>query len=898
MKDGIGKPDPDALLRAITREEKKVGRGHLRIFLGMCPGVGKTYAMLQAAQERKRSGLNVVVGIAETHGRVETLALLNGLEILPRKKIEYRGKTFEELDVDAVLAKKPELVLVDELAHTNIPGSRHPKRYHDVKELLESGINVYTTMNVQHLESRIDLIKQITGVAVHETVPDSFFELADQVELIDLPPTELLKRLKEGKVYLGEMAERAIEGFFQEEHLLALRELALRFTAEVVEGELHDQMLKKQISGPWQTRERILVAISHSPYSKRLIRAARRTAFNLEANWIALYVDTGEALSEDDKAMLRKNMDMARELGAELVSIRDTDIPSAIKRIAEEKHVTQILMGRPDRRFFRDLISGGTILDKLVKETSEIDVHVLRQVRKPRLKGFRFRLRLPGPLEDLSAYSNTFWLIAAVAGIGVALEPIIRYQAVGFIFLIAVIGVGTLAPRGPTIFAAILSALTWNYFFIPPKYTFYIAEVSDVMMNIAYFAVAMAASILTVKIKRQAEELKSRAQQTSLLYEFSRELSSSPDINSIVNVACRFIERTLSGNCMIFLRDEDSKLREAGHSPSTFHHSTEKHFAVANWVNENGRRAGFGTDTLSGSDVFCLPIRGSTEVIGVLMFFPKDRKSLSLEEESTLESVAASFAISVERERLKAKSEGLRIAVESKKLYQTILDAVSHELRTPITAIMGAASALQDQKTAKIVDNRKSLTNEIIEASHRLNQVVENLLDTSRMSTGQLALQKNLVELSETVETIVNEWRSMDQVTRRVNVTTGSEVFAEIDAKMLRNALGNLLRNALIYSPPDSEVQVKVSKDEKKRVAFIDVIDEAKTISETDLEKIFHRFYRVAGTPAGGIGLGLSIVKGIIEAHGGTVVALNRKDSEGNIFRITIPLWAEEVPKA
>lgn len=899
MTDEGKKTNPDALLKAITREEQKEARGHLRIFLGMCPGVGKTYAMLQAAQERRRSGVNAVVGIVETHGRTETQALLEGLEILPRQSIEYRMKVFEELDVDGILARKPELVLVDELAHTNIPGSRQPKRYHDVKEIIEAGIDVYTTMNVQHLESRIDLIRQITGVAVQETVPDSFFELADQVELIDLPPTELLKRLRDGKVYLGEMAARAIEGFFQEEKLLALRELALRFTAEVVETELHDQMLRKQISGPWQTRERILVAVSHSPYSRRLIRAARRTAFNLEASWIALYVDTGETLSDEDKAMLRKNLDMARELGAELVNSRDTDIPSAIRRIAQEKNVTQILMGRPDRRFFRDLVSGGTILDKLVRETSEIDVHVLRQVRKPRLRKWKFKFYSLRPIEDLSVYTSTFWFIALVGALGAFLEPLIKYQAVGFIFLLATIGVASLSHRGPAIFAALLSAFVWNYFFIPPKYTFYISELPDVMMNVAYIAVAVAASVLTSKIKRQSEELSNRATQTSLLYDFSRELASSADIASIVSVACRFVGRTLGGKCIIFLRDENSQLLEAERLPHEYRHrATEKHRAVAHWANENGKRAGFGTDTLAGSDVFCLPIRGSSGVIGILMFFPADQKSLSIDQETTLESACASIAISIEREKLKAKTESLRIVEESEKLYQTILDSVSHELKTPITVIMGAASALQDPKTASVLDNRTFLTSEIMTGIQRLRQVVENLLDMSRMSTGQLTLKGDLVELSEAVEAMVNEWKSVEQVETPVQVEATGEVYAKVDAKLLRNVLANLLRNALTHSSGNGELTVRVGQDQSAQMAIIEVMDEGKGLPEGDLERIFQRFYRVPGTPAGGLGLGLSIVKGITEAHGGRVEAMNRSDRSGSIFRISLPLWKDKVSEA
>ena len=884
--------DADRLLRSIEREQRKQKHGLLRIFFGMCPGVGKTYSMLQAAQEKRRGGVDVVVGLVETHGRQETQNVLQGLEVLPRKKIAYRGKTFEELDIEAVLARKPKLVLVDELAHTNIPGSRHTKRYHDVKEVLEAGIDVFTTMNVQHLESRVDLVKQITGVSVQETVPDSFFELADQIELVDLPPTELLKRLKEGKVYLGDMAQRAVEGFFQEEHLLALRELALRFTAELVEGELHDQMLRKQISGPWHTREKLMVAISHSPYSKRLIRATRRKAFSLEASWIALHIDSGEMLGEEDRAMLRKNLDMARELGGELVTVRDGDVPSAIRRIAEERNVTQIIMGRPDRRLLRDLFSGGTILDKLVRETSEIDIHVLRQVRKPRLKKFRVRFPLPAPLEDFASYSNTFWVIGVVSTIGYGLEPIIKYEAVGFLLLLTVIAIAAFVRRGPAFFAAFLSALVWNYFFIPPKFTFYIKEFADVMMNVAYFSVAIAASHLTAKIRRQAEELKKRAQQSNLLYDFSGELATAKDPDTIGAVTGQFVERTLGGTCRITLGHSGQALKECGYYESAFQ-PDEKHLAVATWVLQNAKRAGLGTETLAGSEVFCLPIKGSQGVLGVLLFYPM-RQSISLEEESLLQSVCSSVAISMERMQLQKEAESLRIVEESEKLYQTILDSVSHELRTPITAIMGAATALVDSKTAANEANRKPLTDEIIRGTQRLNHVVENLLDTSRMSTGKLNLKKELVDLSESVEAFVGDWKRREQVTVAVK-TDCREVYAAIDTSMLRNALENLLHNA-VKSSPGGELTVTV-KPGDSQTASIEIADEGQGIPAGELDRVFKRFYRAPGAPTGGMGLGLSIVKGIIEAHGGTVEARNRKDRSGTVFHISLPAWPESIPR-
>ncbi|RYZ96314.1 MAG: two-component sensor histidine kinase, partial [Proteobacteria bacterium] len=422
-------PNPDDLLKGVQRLEQTDGR--LRVFFGMAPGVGKTFAMLKAAKEREAAGAKVLVGIVETHGRAETESLAQGLETLPRQRYEYRGTEIFDLPLDRILGLKPDLVLVDELAHSNPPGARHAKRYQDIEELLRAGIDVYTSLNVQHVESRADLVHQITGVPVRETVPDSFLTRAEQVELIDISPPELLKRLAEGKVYLGDRAERAAQNFFKIEQLTALRELALRLTAEKVDTELRDHRTMKGIKSTWNTNERLLVALSHSPYSARLVRATRRMAYNLEAPWTALYVDRGETLEPDDRATLEKNLALAKELGAEVIMTRDTDISVALKRVAEERNVTQIVMGRPDRRFFADLFSRGTILERLVRETSEIDVHVMRQDRKPRFRGFA--PKIPELQTGFIPYWNTFWFLAAFTALSYAIAEAIGYQAVGFL---------------------------------------------------------------------------------------------------------------------------------------------------------------------------------------------------------------------------------------------------------------------------------------------------------------------------------------------------------------------------------------------------------------------------------------------------------------------------------
>src|SRR5262245_47673582 len=442
------RPSPDEWLAAIRKEELETRRGKLRLFFGMSAGVGKTYAMLKAAQERKKAGVDVMVGLVETHGRVETEALLKNLPIIPRKKIEYRGTALEEMDLEAILARKPQLVLVDELAHTNAPGSRHPKRYQDVIELLEVGIDVYSTMNVQHLESRVDMVQLITAVNVRETVPDSVLDLADQIEIIDISPHELLKRFREGKVYMPERAGRALEHFFQESNLTALREIALRATAERVDKDLQDIMTESRLEGPG-AGERILVAVGHSPFSERLIRATRRMADQLETSWVALYIDNGKPLSEEEQNRLVKHLDLARDLGAEVVTTQDSDVAAAIQRVARSKNVAQVVIGRPQKRFWKELFGGGSLLDRVVRESRGIDVHVIRQPETGK-RPFRF---LP-PLKAEShwkSYLKTALFISVVSVSSWFLKDLIGYQAIGFIFLLAVMGLGLVTTLGPTL---------------------------------------------------------------------------------------------------------------------------------------------------------------------------------------------------------------------------------------------------------------------------------------------------------------------------------------------------------------------------------------------------------------------------------------------------------------
>ncbi|MGZ3723405.1 MAG: DUF4118 domain-containing protein, partial [Bdellovibrionales bacterium] len=691
---GENRPDPQTLLRAIQKMDEKKGRGHLRVFLGMCPGVGKTFAMLKSAKEQEKRGVDVAIGIVETHGRTETTELAAGFRSFPRKVLNYKGTSLQEMDLDQILKDPPQLVLVDELAHTNAPGSRHTKRYQDVQEILANGIDVYTTINIQHIESRNDQVAQITEIQVKETVPDSLLESADQIEVIDLSPSELLLRLKEGKVYLGDRAANAAQNFFKEEKLTALRELALRFTAEKVDQDLHDQMTMKGIEGPWNTNERILVAVSYSPYSGRLIRAARRMAYNLEAPWIALYVDTGENLPPADQEMLKKNLALARELGAEVITMADNDLNNAIQKISREKNVTQIIMGRPDKRFFKDLLARGTLLDQLVTTTSKIDVHVIRAERQPRYRGFR--LRWPYIKSGFFPYYNTAWFLAGVTFLCYMLLPYVGYKAIGPIFLVSILAVASLGGRGPILFAAVVSALVWDFFFIPPQFTFTINASEDVMMVFSFMAAAVLGGFLTSRIRRQEEVLQVREERARELYELGKGLSEAKTMREITGVLVSKIENQFRGRVRILLADNKGNLEQPQGEPAM----SENEYAVASWAFENGKSAGWSTQTLAGANCLCLPMRGNAGILGVIALFPGLKQGeLSIEQESFFSTMITQVSLALERLRFSEEAHSAKLYETSERLHQTLLNSISHEMRTPLTVIIGSATLLADKQS-------------------------------------------------------------------------------------------------------------------------------------------------------------------------------------------------------
>lgn len=886
------RPDPDALLNAVDELEKRRHEGRLRIFLGMSAGVGKTYAMLRAAHQRLREGINVVVGIVETHGRSETLELTEGLPHIPRKKIHYRGTDLEELDIDEILRCKPELVIIDELAHTNAPGSRHAKRYQDVIEILEAGIDVYTAFNVQHLESRKDAVEAITGIPIRETVPDSILEKATLVELVDIAPSELLKRLKEGKVYLGDKAERAIQNFFKEDKLTALREIALRMTAERVDQDLQKFVSIRAEGNPWQTNERLLVAISHSPYSEKLIRATRRLAYNLEAPWIALHVDTGITLNDNDQAQLVKNLNLARELKAEVITTTEVDVPSAVSRVCRQKNVTQVVVGRPTRRWFRDLIEKGNLLEGLIRESLEVDVHVIRQegestTRPSLLDEVSYYRSKTGPMK----YWYTLWFIVAVSSLSLLMEGFIGYRAVGFVFLLAVVIVSMFGSIGAVVLAASMSTVIWNYFYIPPKFTFFISNTEDILMCFAFFIVALITGFLTNRTRYHERVIREREERTNVLYEILQDIAAASEKSEFLNKTTARVGKLLDAECGVILKSASGVL-EFDETKPYYLELSPKDCAVAQWCFEHDKAAGWSTETLSQAEALFLSLKGDSEIVGVFVFKPLRKvRRLDLEKETLLTSVVSQLGVAIQRHFLSRRLSEAQRLKDSEKLHQTLLNSISHEMRTPLTAILGAASALEQKKVANDPAYVLSVAEGLHDAADRLNRVIENLLDMSRLSSGVLSLKLEWHDVNDLLSVVVKKLEK-PLAKHKIKIHFLDDVvLLKIDFRLMEHALANVVLNAAIYSPLGSEINISLKKLESEFVISIE--DNGAGIPEDSLPKIFDKFYRVPGSPTGGTGLGLSIVKSIIELHKGEIYATNI-NPHGAKFTITLPL--EEQP--
>ena len=639
-------------------------------------------------------------------------------------------------------------MLVDELAHTNIPGARHPKRYHDVLELLDAGIDVYTTINVQHLASRADTVRQITGVTIRETVPDSILEMADEIELIDLAPEELQKRLAEGKVYLGERAEAAAHNFFRTGNLTALREMALRLTAERVDHQLQDYMQVKHIAGPWKSGERLMVAISPSPLSERLVRWTRRMAYNLEAPWLAVYVETPQPLSPERQTQLSRNLDLARELGGEVITTSSEDVIGALLRVARQRNVTQIVVGKPLRTRLREALTGGSLVNRLIRLSGNIDVYVVTGDEAETAK--RAASARPMLHSNVKQYLAAMFVVAAVTLLNLMAAHLINYRAVALVYLFAVLLIGLFVGRGPVLLAAALSALLWNFLFIPPQLTLTISALDDVLMFGMYFIVALATGQLTARLRGQERAVLRREERATALYLLTREVASAVTMDEVLKTAVDQIGRVFDAQVAIVLANPIGQLALAPHPASTLA-LTEKERSVATWSFTHRKPAGRFTDTLMLADAHYLPLLAPGGIVGVMGVRTRQTTPLSIEQAELLETFASQVALSIEREMLDEAAEQSKVLAESERLYKTLLNSISHELRTPIAAITGAASSLLEPNTSERAETRAVLIGEIQTAAERLNRLVENLLDMTRLESGLLKIKQDWCDVGDLI---------------------------------------------------------------------------------------------------------------------------------------------------
>ena len=881
-----GRPSPDALLAEAQRE----ARGRLKIFLGAAPGVGKTYEMLSAAQARARDGVDVVLGIVETHGRKDTLALVAGLEEVPRRQVEYRGRVLEEMDLDGLLQRHPQLALIDELAHTNAPGSRHPKRYQDVEELLAAGIDVYTTLNIQHVESLNDVVARITRIRVRETVPDSVIDKADDIELIDLTPEDLIQRLKEGKVYVPHQAERAIRHYFAPGNLTALRELALRRTAQRVDEQMVRYMQAHAIKGPWATSERVLVCVSGDPDVTTVVRHARRLADRLKAPWTALHVETARNLrmTETERNRVAEALRLAQRLGGEAVTLPGQDVAETVADYARANNVTQIIAVQSPRSRWSDWFSE-SVAQRIIRKAEGATVYVVSQPRK--IEGEEAPV---APTQRAGFnWQPQIWLgslacVAVAAALGLPVREAIGAGSISLLFLTAVLVSAVMFGLWPALFACVVATLTYNFLFLPPLYTFTIADPENVVALFFFVVAAVIVSNLTARVRAQAITARARARTTEELYLFSRKLAVATNLDDLLWATVHQIALMLKVRVVLLLPEGDGISVRAGFPPED--HLDDADLAAARWCWEKNHAAGRGADTLPGAKRLFLPMqtgRGAVGVIGIDRDEPGPL--LTPDQQRLLDALADQAALAIERVNLVEAVDRARLAVETDRLRSALLTSISHDLRTPLASILGSATSLPD---ATDHSTRDGLIRNIQDEAERLNRFIGNLLDMTRLESGPLPVKTTLTELSDVVGSALRR-ASKVLVDHKVDVRLEADLpLLDLDDVLFEQALFNLLDNAAKYTPAGSRITVSAWR-ENGRVK-VQVADEGPGIPHDDLERIFDKFYRGGGADhrRAGTGLGLSICRGFIEAMGGTIAAANRTDRSGAVFTIALPVPA------
>ncbi len=875
------RPDPDELLARIRSEGVRKTRAKLRIFFGFAPGVGKTFRMLQVAREAAAQGTDVLIGAVETHGRLETAALVEGLKVLPRLELQRGTATLDEFDLDTALRLHPQVLLLDELAHSNVPGARHTKRWQDVLELLEAGIDVYTTLNVQHVESLNDVVAQITHVQVRETVPDSILERADEIELVDLTPDQLLQRLKEGKVYLHDQAARAAQHFFQRGNLLALRELSLRRTAERVDAEVQAQRADLGIESPWRTNERILVCVGPAPASARLVRTTRRLAAGLHANWFAAYVESPlHPMSGADRARLDAHLRLVEALGGNVVRLAGTQVSVALLEYARKNNVTRVVIGKPTHSRFRDLIRG-SVLDEVVRGSGDIDVHVVSA-------------DAPGPsqpatpppkeVQHIAPYGLALFAVAGATGIGwlgrdflISSDPIMLY-------LLGIMLVALRTGKGPSLLAAAASVAAYDFFFVPPFFTFAVSDIRHVLTFATMFVVGTAMSALMVRIRRQEQDARAREARTASLFSLSRDLSGARDEGAVAAILCDHVSRGFGGAVRI-MAGQTGHLEEVAHTGDW--HLDNADLGLMRWVVEQGRQAGQGTETLPGSRAICLPILQPHGGNAAIALRPADREALDGQALASLQAYVRQGALALERARLADVVNATELRAKTEEMRSSLLSAVSHDLRTPLAAITGAATTLRESGTSLQPSQRADLVDAICEEAERLERLVVNLLDMTRLATGQIRIKREWVPLEELTGTALNRLETA-LGKRPIAVSIPPDMpMLSVDPVLFGQLFVNLLENSVKYTPADSPLEIRAQW--RPGVATIELIDHGPGLDPELAATAFDKFVRGQHTAVPGVGLGLAICKGIMEVHDGRI-SYEPTPGGGATFRLELPL--------
>ncbi len=895
MKPTPKTPDrasPEQWLNIANSLESQRKEGRLKIFLGMVAGVGKTYAMLQEAHHLLEKGMDVVVGFVETHGRKETEERLSGLPTLPKKSVEYRGSTFLEMDLDGILQRRPQLVLVDELAHTNIPGSRHGKRYMDVMEILQNGIDVYSTLNIQHVASRADAVRDITGTLIREIIPDSVLDRANEIVVIDLPPEEILKRLGEGKIYQRGLAQSALQNFFQEGNLTALREIALRYTAERVDHDLRDLKTLQGIPTLWKTGMRLMVAVYGSPYSERMIKWTRRLADAMDAPWIGAYIEDSKTYNAERQGLLENNLRLVQSMGGEIVKTKDDDIVQGLLHIARQNQVSHLVIGRSRSNRWINFWRGGSVTEQLLRKAQELDIYVVGTTEQDSNQK-KNRRRLFDTGFDWKNLFFTLLGILITSSFFLILLPHIGYRAVGVGFLMSVALTALALPRRFALFSAIAYGLLWNFLFIPPRFTFHISHYEDTLMLVAMVLSGLLTSYLTSRIKRKENLLREREQRMAALYRFTRDVSSGSNLDKIIELGIQDMTKEFHAEIALFLNAPHGNSNTWNLHPYSTMIIDPKEESVASWVGRYNQPAGKGTDTISMARAYYLPLMTSHGTLGVLGIAKKQEQHLSFDEKTQLENFARQWALAIEREQLNENVRENKIFEESQKIYQTLLNSVSHELKTPLSAIAGSATALLDPKIQEKPKLFNVLLQDICSASERMKDLIQNLLDMSRIESQKVQLRMDSVDLHDLVGVAVQRLQPHSQNHTILLELPPSLPLIQGDFVLLEQSIRNIIQNAIQYSPPGTKIKISGLHREKEKEIMLFFDDEGRGLPKENPNSVFEKFYRSTPEIAGGTGLGLTISKAFVELHHGHLKAENRSPL-GARFIMTLPLNPSE----